>query len=106
MSEKELCGGKTFKEVIEEVEFHISDKQRIAKLEEENEQLKLQLEIVGDRIDSLSSTNIALSNKIEKIRKCLDKWYSQYTSEGYTDYFYKCLLEETKSFLFTDVNGR
>ena len=44
MSEKELCGGKTFKEVIEEVEFHISDKQRITKLEEENAELKEQIE--------------------------------------------------------------
>ena len=44
MTEKDLCGGKTFKEVMQEVEFHISDKEKIAKLEKENAQLRLKLD--------------------------------------------------------------
>lgn len=43
MTEEKLCGGKTFKEVMDEVNFHIHDKYKIEQLEKENAGLKLQL---------------------------------------------------------------
>lgn len=41
--------------------------ERLKKLEKENAELKLQLEVAGQRIDTLSSTNINLSNQIENL---------------------------------------
>ena len=36
MTEEKLCGGKTFKEVMDEVNFHIHDKHKIEQLQKEN----------------------------------------------------------------------
>ena len=55
---------------------------------------------------ALEIENAELKEQVEEMRKCLDKWYSQYVDKGYTEYFYKCLLEQTKSFLFTDVSTK
>lgn len=54
--------------------------------------------------EELEKENAELREQVEEMRKCLDKWYSQYGDKDYTEYFYKCLLEQTKSFLFTDVS--
>lgn len=58
-------------------------------------------------VEQLSAKDVEiaeLKEQVEEMRKCLDKWYSQYVDKGYTEYFYKRLLEQTTSFLFTDVN--
>lgn len=76
MTEKELCSGKTFKEVMKEVEFHISDKQRIAKLEKDNEELKAEIENLkktyrkqrNKRIDELQKENAKLKAENENLK--------------------------------------
>lgn len=58
-------------------------------------------------VEQLSAKDVEiaeLKEQVEEMRKCLDKWYSQYVDKDYTEYFYKRLLEQTTSFLFTDVN--
>lgn len=77
MTEKDLCGGKTFKEVMQEVEFHISDKKRIAKLEKENAQLRLKLDALEGQIpwqDIKDKSEVIgkLTKAKELLRKFLD----------------------------------
>lgn len=48
----------------------ISSGEKIEQLEKEHEELKLQLKVAGDRIDSLSRTGIDLSNQIERMKCC------------------------------------
>lgn len=77
MTEKDLCGGKTFKEVMQEVEFHISDKEKIAKLEKENAQLRLKLDALEGQtpwqnIKDKSEVVGQLTKAKELLRKFLD----------------------------------
>ena len=77
MTEEKLCGGKTFKEVMQEVEFHISDKEKIAKLEKENTQLRLKLDALEGQIpwqDIKDKSEVIgkLTKAKELLRKFLD----------------------------------
>lgn len=77
MTEEKLCGGKTFKEVMQEVELHISDKEKIAKLEKENAQLRLKLDALEGQIpwqDTKDKSEVIrkLTKAKELLRKFLD----------------------------------
>ena len=77
MTEEKLCGGKTFKEVMQEVEFHISDKEKIAKLEKENAELKEQCLILADCDTCYSickNENIEMKKQLTKARELLRKF--------------------------------
>ena len=75
--EKKLCGGKTFKEIMQEVDFCISDKQRIEELEKENAELRELLKFfnaAGNTVDkqtynAVVNENEVLKKEIEKLRK-------------------------------------
>lgn len=80
MIEEKLCGGKTFKEVMQEVDFHISDKQRIAGLEKENEQLKCDLyntsanlERITVECENLQKENKELNNQLYDLKELYNK---------------------------------
>lgn len=50
MTEEKLCGGKTFKEVMDEVNFHIHDKYKIEQLQKENAELKAQIKLLTEKV--------------------------------------------------------
>lgn len=84
MTEKDLCGGKTFKEVMQEVEFHISDKEKIAKLEKENAELKEQCLILADCDTCYSickNENVEMKKQLTKARELLRKFLNSKSIE-------------------------
>lgn len=79
MTEEKLCGGKTFKEVMEEVNFHFYDKHKIEQLQKENTELKAQISILlsckecpenkGGYICEKEYNDKCLAQKIEYIKE-------------------------------------
>lgn len=69
MTEEKLCGGKTFKEVMQEVDFCISDKQRIEELEKENAELKLKDEKLYRTLDHLREAKNRKQKRIEVLQE-------------------------------------
>ena len=79
MTEEKLCGGKTFKEVMDEVNFHIHDKHKIEQLQKENTELKAQISILlsckecpenkGGYICEKEYNDKCLAQKIEYIKE-------------------------------------
>ena len=117
MTEEKLCGVKTFKEVVEKGNFHISDKQRIEELEKEIDYYKSReshwdeieedakiiaeenAELRRDKTELVNSVT-ELENKVTELEKQIDKMKCcgncKHEQDSNTDYY----CEDCKRFAF------